>query len=528
MMLHPRAHGPAGLTMFTAVAVLLALLCVCTASADPATSPWSPLPPPWGASSGINDIYAFGDTGLAVAGDDGHVGITRDGGGSWSVVVPRGFEAAVFTAIAVDTSGHGIVASGGHLLVTDDWGSTWRAPYYDGPAPEASINDVALRGSLAVAVGDDGMIMSSGDAGATWRRLTSPTTSAITCVAIAGDGTAVAGSAAGEVLVEAADVWALASTAAGPVTSVAASADPVWGDGQPDVFAAAGGDVLGGDGALTFTSLPGLPDLGSQPWPSMAWLGVPERSLLVAGSQDAGVFEPLSRLWLPGPTGLGDAVRVVAPGDQSVAYLLAADGRLARTMSAGRTPADIQFTLAGIVVGASTRLTATVHVGAPGTVLLRQRVPGRPWTTARTVTWTSGDWGRSLSFLLKPSLTHEYRLQFQYGKSMTELTPAGIVIVAPRITTARASFKLRVGDVFRFSGSISPALPGAKVDLFTDRGGSWRRVSLQGSVKVQDGRTWTSRSFGTPKAETYHLRAHLSATRTHGAAWSRVVTVTIR
>jgi hypothetical protein len=51
---------------------------------------------------------------------------------------------------------------------------------------------------------------------------------------------------------------------------------------------------------------------------------------------------------------------------------------------------------------------------------------------------------------------------------------------------------------------------------------------MQGSVKLRDGRTWTSRRFGTPKAETYHLRAHLPRTRAHAEAWSRVVTVTIR
>jgi photosystem II stability/assembly factor-like uncharacterized protein len=290
--------------MLSALALALAVICVGTASADAATTPWLSVAPPWGASWAINDVYAFGATGLAVAGDGGHIGVTRDGGGSWSVVVPGGYEAAVFTAIAMGPSGRGVVASGGLLLVTDDWGSTWRTPSYLGSGPGASINDVALRGSLAAAVGDDGVIMSSGDAGATWRKLASPTLSPITSVAIAGDGTAaIAGSAAGEILVGAADVWALAGAVAGPVTSVAASTDPVWGDGLPDLFAATGSDLLGSDGALAFVTLPGLPDLSSQPWPALAWVGVPERYLLIAGAQNAGFFEPLSQLWLPGPTG---------------------------------------------------------------------------------------------------------------------------------------------------------------------------------------------------------------------------------
>lgn len=110
--------------MLTALAVSLALLCVGTASADAATTPWSPVAPPWGASWAINDVYAFGATGLAAAGDGGHIGVTRDGGRSWSVVVPDGLEATAFTAIAVGTSGSGVVASGGFLLVTDDGGST--------------------------------------------------------------------------------------------------------------------------------------------------------------------------------------------------------------------------------------------------------------------------------------------------------------------------------------------------------------------------------------------------------------------
>ena len=514
--------------MLMALAVCLALLCVATAFAEPATTPWSPVTPPWGAAWAINDVYAFGATGLAAAGDGGHIGVTRDGGRSWSVVVPGGLQATALTAIAVGTSGRGVVASGGLLLVTDDGGSTWRTPSYVGPGPGATINDVALRSSLAVAVGDDGVIMSSGDAGATWRKLASPTLSPITSVAIAGDGTAVAGSATGEILVGAADGWALAGTVAGLVTSVAASTDPVWGDGRPDLFAATGSDVLGSDDALKFASLPGLPDLSSLPWPHLAWAGVPERSLLIAGAQNAGFFEPLSQLWLPGPTGLGGTARAVAPGGQSVAYLLAADGRLERTMSAGREPATVQLTPTRILVGESARLTATVRVGAPGMVLLRHRVPGRPWETARTVSWTSGDWDRSLSFLLDPSLTQEYRLEFEYGGATVELAPAVQVVVTPKIATTRSGFELRVGDVYRFSGSVTPALPGEGVGLFTDRGGSWRPVSLQGSVKLRDGRTWTSRGFGTPKAETYHLRAHLPRTLAHAEAWSRTVTVTIR
>ena len=526
-MLRATARGLGRTSLFTALVVSFALLCVGTVSAAAATKPWAPVAPPWGASWAVNDVYAFGATSLAAAGDGGHVGITRDGGSSWSVVVPGGLEAAVFTAIAVDSSGHGVVASGGLLLVTDDVGRTWRTPTYIGPGPGAAINDVALRDSQAVAVGDNGVIMRSDDAGATWRKLPSPTLNPLTCVAIAGDGTAVAGSAAGEILVGAADAWLLAGTVAGPVSSVAATTDPAWGDGLPDLFAATGSDVLGSDDGLTFASLPGLPDLSSQAWPYLAWAGAPERSLLIAGARNAGFFEPLGQSWLSGSSGLGDTSRAVAPGGQSVAYLLGTDGRLVRTLSAGREPATVELTEKRIVAGESTRLTATVRVDAPGSVLLRKRVPGQPWETASTVAWASGVWNRKLSFLLDPSLTHDYLLEFKYGGATVELAPPAQVVVEPKLGTARARLVLRVGDVYRFSGSVTPNLAGETLGLFTDRGGRWRPVSLQGSVKLKDGRTWRSRPFGTPKAETYRLRAHLPGTRAHAEAWSRTVTVTI-
>ncbi len=101
-------------------------------------------------------------------------------------------------------------------------------------------------------------------------------------------------------------------------------------------------------------------------------------------------------------------------------------------------------------------------------------------------------------------------------------------MAAPRITTARSRYDLRTGDVFRFSGTVAPVLHGERVELLTNRGGGWRPVSGSAKVKLRKGHTWTSRAFGTPKAETYKLRAHLATTARHGEAWSRIVTVTIR
>ena len=371
------------------------------------------------------------------------------------------------------------------------------------------------------------MILTSADAGASWQMDASPTASDVTSVAIAGDGTAVAGAQSGEIVVRTA-AWVVAAMAASPVTAVAASGHAVWGDGLPDLFAATGHDVLGSDDAATFASLPGLPDLSAQAWPAIAWFGLPENGLLIAGGQQAGFFGS-SQSWVSGASGLLDGVtRAVAPGGQSVAYLLGADGGLVRTLSAGRDAATVAISKDRVMVGTTTRLTATIRVAAPGALLLRTRVPGHPWTTLGRTAWTAADWGRRVPFDLSPSLTHDYQLMFQYGGTTVQLAPATQVVAVPKVMTARSRYDLRKGAVFRFSGSVAPQLAGERVELFTDRGGSWRPVSLQHSVALQNGHSWTSRPFGTPKAETYHLRAHLPRTREHAEAWSRIVTVAIR
>ena len=65
--------------------------------------------------------------------------------------------------------------------------------------------------------------------------------------------------------------------------------------------------------------------------------------------------------------------------------------------------------------------------------------------------------------------------------------------------------------------------------LYTDRGGKWHEIRIGGVVKLRDGTRWTSRLFGTPKRETYHLRARdRLATVRHGSSWSPIVTVVVR
>lgn len=511
------------LAALTAAAVLAASG---TALAQPAG--WAAVTHPWPSSPwALRDLSAFGTTGLVACGDEGRIAVSTDGGATWVTRVPPGFEAATFTAVAFNASGRGVVASGGLLLVSTDLGRTWHAPVLISPVPGGQIFDVVLRGATGYAVGEAGLVLATRDGGDTWQADAPPAVNDIQAVAIAGDGTVVAGTGGGEVLTRVEGTWAVATVVAEPVLAVAAVSLPAWGDGKPDLLAAAGSTLLGSDDAVTFAPHTGVPAaLG--PWPALAWLGMPAGCVFLAGPGGAGLLTPGAESWLATETGLGGASQAAAPGEQSVAYAVAPGGLIARTLSAGREPTSLKLSSRSITVGTRVRLAGAVRIAAPGRIRLQGRVPGRQWQTVSTTAWTEAGWGKNLTLYLKPSLTCETRVRFLYGASWTTISTPGVITVRPRLTPARLRYDLRRGDVYRFSGAVTPTLKGERVQLYTDRGGSWRPITLQASVALVDGRTWTSRSFGAPRAETYHLRARIAATRLHGAAWSAVVTVSIR
>jgi photosystem II stability/assembly factor-like uncharacterized protein len=514
----------AAAVFFACLALSAALTAVPARAADAAPA-WTEVAAPDAGAWVVRDVSCFGETGIAAAGD-GHVAVSRDGGGAWRVSVPGGYQGTVFTSAAFNTTGNGVVASGGLLLVTGDWGATWAPPAFIGSGPTEAIQALAMRGKSAVAVGAEGMILASSDGGATWQSEASPVRNSLTSVALAAGGVAVAGSDAGEVLVRRTS-WAVAGYAGAPITSVGAASPVTWGDGSPDLFAATAHSVLGSDDGASFTVLPGLPDLSGAAWPEVAWSGDPDRSVVVAGRGEAG-FLSSKGVWWSGTTGISDPIRAAAPGGQSVAYLLDAGGRLVRTFSAGREPASAKLSKSRVPSGSSTRLSVAVNVAAPGAVVVRSRVPGGPWSTVKKIAWTASDGKRSVGLDLSPTLNHDYAVQFTYGGVSTSLAPVMTVTAVPKVKVTRTRYALRKGAVFRFSGSVSPQLKGEQVELLTDRGGGWRPVSLQRTVTLRDGRVWESRKFGTPKAETYHLRARLAKTGKHAEALSPVVTVSVR
>jgi photosystem II stability/assembly factor-like uncharacterized protein len=506
----------------------LPLVLLLAAAGSPAVAQaadWDATSRPWTGPSLVRDIDAFPPTGIAAAGDDGTVSVSTDGGVTWVAHVPSGFAATSFTAVAFASSSNGVVASGGTLLVTADGGRTWRRPVFAGPAPAGQILDVALRRNAGYAVGEGGAIFATTDEGASWQAEDSPATGDVVAVAVADDGTAIAGTTTGEVLVRSGGAWSLAATLGDPVSAVAASSVPVWGDGSPDLLLSAGSAVLGSDDAVTFTVLPDAP---ATAWSGLAWLGQPDQSALLAGPATAGFWSPSGTAWQATSTGLGGAVAAAAPGDESVAYVLGPDGRIARTFSSGRTASSLSISAANVEAGSRVTLTGVIGIAAPGVIEIDRRVPGRAWAPARGYVWATSSFGRTLNLSLTPSLTTEYRVRFRYGASWTTLSSGAVVEVSPRLTPARLHYVLRKGAVYRFSGRVSPALPGERVQLFTDRGGSWRPVARDRSVRVSTRGSWTSRQFGTPKSERYRLRAFVRRTSKHGEAWSAAVTVTIR
>ena len=363
------------------LAALVLLLCAAlpAARADTATAAraasavplWAPVTVPGGGSWTVRDVATFGKTGIALAGD-GHVAVSKDGGKTWRSVVPGGNAGATYVAVAFVSSGRGVVASGGLLLVTADSVVTRAPPGYSGSRPTVVINAVAFRDTRAVAVGDAGEIFASDDSGATWQDEVSPTTASLTSVALAADGTAVAGSAGGEILVRTAG-WAVAGTTADPITSVAVAPTSAFGDGKAGPLRRDGAWRAGQRRrSHVRCRCPASPTLASGAWPQVAWAGLPESARLVAGPQEAGFFGRATATWFPTATGLNTLGAAAAPGGQSVAYLLDDDGRLLRTFGAGRDPAPLTLSKRRVVTGGATRLSARVSIAAPG-----------PWCCAR-------------------------------------------------------------------------------------------------------------------------------------------------
>lgn len=293
--------------------------------------------------------------------------------------------------------------------------------------------------------------------------------------------------------------------------------------------ASSGYEIFGSSDGAAFSTLLSAVYASAPPWPVLAWSHLPGDELLVAGPAGAASFYAVApATWTTGATALDEPRTAVTVPAQSVAYVLGNDGRVARTFSSGRSPANLAPATKTITAGQRVTLGSMVRVAAPGEIVAERRVPGGTWRIVRRVAWATSDWGRLVEFGFTPVLTTDYRLRFVYGGLSRIVSPTSRVTVKPRLTPEKLRIAVSRGAAYRFKGKVYPALRGEKVRLYTDRGGKWHQIGIGGVVKLRDGVRWTSRLFGTPVRETYHLRARIDATTRHGASWSPIVTVVVR
>lgn len=496
-----------------------------------ATPPaWSVLGVPWTDAAPVHDLSAAAPAFVAAAGAGGRVAVSGSGGLKWTMRSPasQGVTADLFGVAFADAAHGVVVGAAGTVLVTDDGGQNWGEVGFSGLPPTADLHDVSLVGPQGIAVGDRGTVIETANGGKNWQVMTRPTTADLYCVALADDGSIVIGGAGGLVIVRRGGHTST-FTAPAEITSVAAARTPSWGDGTPDVVVTTGWEVLGSDDGVELSPLFDPSAATQPPWSAASFGGVPAAEILLAGAPGVAAYYALgTSAWNTGSSGLTDARAAAEPGGQSVAYVLGGDSRVTRTLSAGRSPSTITPSATSVKAGQTVTLAATARIAAPGRLVLEHRAVGGVWKAADSTDWTSADWGRQAQLRYKPTLNNDFRLRFVYGTGGSVVSTTRRVSVSPRLTPDKLRITVSRGKVYRFKGTVYPALRGEKVELFTDRGGKWRRVSLGGVVKLLDGTRWVSRQFGTPVRETYHLRATIQATSRHEAARSATVTVVVR
>jgi photosystem II stability/assembly factor-like uncharacterized protein len=520
----------ARIALVLAVAALLASQSVASAAAA-TPSAWQLTQRPWADGVTVNDITAAGPSLLAAAGAEGRVALSLTGGTSWVLRSPadQGVVADLLGIAFRDATQGIVVGAAGTLIVTSDGGATWQAPAFSGTEPTVDLNDVAVAGVRAVAVGDAGVVIESTNGGGSWRNLPRPTTADLECGAVADDGTVVVGTVGSDVFVRRGTTWTNVELA-NPVTSVTARLRVAGGASPMTIVASSGYEVVGNADGAGFSALLSAPYASAPPWPELTWGHVPADELLVAGPAGAASFyNVVSNTWRESVVSLGDPRTVATTPGQSVAYVLGADGRVARTFSSARAPATLSPAAATITAGGGVTLGSLVSIAAPGEIVVERRVAdSTTWRSVRRVAWTSSDWRRLLDLGFSPVFTSDYRLRFSYGGTGPIVSPTRRVTVRPKLTPDKLRIAVSRRAAYRFKGKVFPTLRGEKVRLYTDRGGKWHQIQIGGVVKLRDGTRWTSRLFGTPKRETYHLRARIESTKRHGSSWSAIVTVVVR
>jgi photosystem II stability/assembly factor-like uncharacterized protein len=535
----------ATLVLFVAATLLAGLLAPGVAAA---LGGWTTLPTPLPGTR-LEAVGTFGDAGVVVAGAGAAVAVSGDGGVHWTAHPAATVASATTTleGVAFTDAEHGVaVGTGGTVLVgtPDDSNRFAWAPAVLPDGVTGDLHDVAMSDTIGYAVGAGGVILATDDGGATWTLDNTPpsATADLNAVALSADGSvAVAVGAQGALLVNdngrwrAQDTGTTADLLGVALPAAATAGTDVWFCSAAHAYRLAGGLVK---------PLTAPPAGGSISALALVEAGTPSR--LVAGGNGgwlAGVPTIDDAAWARQTGGAASSVTALAAAGGGVCYATTAAGGVERGLNAGRqytfslaaTPAATSTSTfkAIVTTGSTVSLRCSTTILAPGVILLEARPAYSTRAAWQTVAY--GNPGETaLAANDAPIANTAYRLRFLFAGATAATSTELRVGVRHRVSVTTLSYRVRLHAVYRITGSVAPtAPPGRSVEVWTDRAanhklGPWHRVSLGGLVSLVQGRTFTTRAFGTPVRETYHLKIRMAGDAQHLVGWSARITVTVR
>lgn len=501
-------------------------------SSAAATAPWVQLADPYPSPASASEIATFGDAGVAVVGDGDTIAVSIDGGATWTQrALPGG---APVQAVAFSDANHGwAVGPADTIDVTSNGGTTWQAVNVTGNF-DAIAAATSARLVCALSLSPSLIVTAINLTTPTWTAeattLTSYPTAPTSIVAGPG-GFAAATGANGALVTRGSDgTWAAQTTFLNPVV-LAMTSTPVWGNGTPQLFAVGARDIQGsGDEGATFAPLPAPPvaTLNAVTQLSATVLRAPEPQLLVGGQ--SGLLERFvlsNNTWKSDAGPLTGAIVSCAAGPGGVAYALSSDGHIERTLSYGAAPLSLKTSTTKVTASNDVLLTASSSCRAPGTLTLDERPAGGAWKAIRTWPWSSQP-ASDCVVRLAPLSTTQYRARFVFAGHSAARSAAVTVGVRPRISLAYTSLHLRRGAIYRLTGKVFPAERGRKVTIWTNRGGTWHKITGGAVVALVQGSSFATRLFGTPISESYKLQVRMAGNASYLAAKSALVNVTIK
>ena len=187
-------RGPSGLgVVITGITTdgsrILATAPMQSFRSDDRGATWTEIP----GIRGVRDVALRPDGLVLLGGAGGVIRRSTDAGASWTEI--RTVADGLLIAILID--GDRAFAAGDHALLRSlDAGATWKRV----DAPRVNYEDLAMRGSIVIAVGGAGLVARSTDGGESWSSEWLPAEAMLTGVAFADDRTVVIATSDGTLL----------------------------------------------------------------------------------------------------------------------------------------------------------------------------------------------------------------------------------------------------------------------------------------------------------------------------------------